>query len=474
MAAHECRDPIAIAQTHAGEADFERMSPRALELRNQLAQRTAGQPIAVRMSEHDGRARRARGCDHDFQRGPFDRHVSGLVAREPAVEGLLRIAGVARRDERTRDVRARGHAVTGESCGSDIVAGQMSAAREPGADLDDAGAASRADIREQGGQRRSLDPERDDVDRLAAPACRKLHAGHECHAVSGAGLTRFVVTGERVVVGERQQTYAARCRARDELARGEYAVGMRAVRMQVDQGRHEPAMIKHSMSCPLPNGAELARVDTLLLDLDGTLLDLAYDTHVWRECVPRAYARVSGLTPDEAWNDLHRRLRAREHTLEWYSIEFWSRELGVDIAELHREAAERICWLPGALEFLDRARARGKRLVLLTNAHPVTLAIKDDAAQIRARFDAAHSSAQFGAPKEDERFWREVQLVERFDPDRSLFIDDSAAVLQGARAAGVRHVIGVRRPDSTGHLREHPDFPSIDTIADLLRHEAFA
>lgn len=233
-------------------------------------------------------------------------------------------------------------------------------------------------------------------------------------------------------------------------------------------------MISHSMIPPLPDGAALARVDTLLLDLDGTLLDLAYDTYVWRECVPSAYALVSGLSREDAWNDLYLRLRAHEHTLAWYSVEFWSHELDVDIAQLHRDAAERIRWLPGALEFLGRARARGKRLVLLTNAHPVTLAIKDDAAGIRPLFDAVYSSAEFGAPKEDESFWSAARATVPFDPEHSLFIDDSAAVLQGALRAGLRHVIGVRRPDSTGPLREHPDVPSIDTVADLLTHEAFA
>ena len=30
-------------------------------------------------------------------------------------------------------------------------------------------------------------------------------------------------------------------------------------------------------------------IDTLLLDLDGTLLDLAFDTHFWLEVVPEYY-----------------------------------------------------------------------------------------------------------------------------------------------------------------------------------------
>ena len=128
----------------------------------------------------------------------------------------------------------------------------------------------------------------------------------------------------------------------------------------------------------------------------------------------------------------------------------------------------RIAWLPGARQLLAALRALGKRLVLLTNAHPRTLAIKDQATAVRACFDAAYSSHRFGAPKEDPRFWSGVRAVEPFDPARSLFIDDSLPVLRAARRSGIAHVIAVRRPDSTRELRMHDEFPAVDHVADLL------
>ena len=74
-------------------------------------------------------------------------------------------------------------------------------------------------------------------------------------------------------------------------------------------------------------------IDTVLLDLDGTLLDLVYDNHFWLEIVPEAYAAARMTTVDVARTELAPRFRACEGTLPWYCIEHWSRELGLDIVQ---------------------------------------------------------------------------------------------------------------------------------------------
>ena len=105
------------------------------------------------------------------------------------------------------------------------------------------------------------------------------------------------------------------------------------------------------------------------------------------------------MTLEQARAELAPRFRACEGTLDWYCIDYWSRELELDIAALKRAEAHRIRWLPGAREFLARVRALGKRLVLVTNAHPTTLAIKDARTQVISHFDAGFSSHAFGAPE---------------------------------------------------------------------------
>ena len=209
-------------------------------------------------------------------------------------------------------------------------------------------------------------------------------------------------------------------------------------------------------------------VDTLLLDLDGTLLDLAYDTHFWFEIVPAHYGATRGLTPKQALESILPRMRASEGTLPWYCLDHWSQVLGMDLAALKRRFPERIGWLPGAREFLARQRAAGRRLVLATNSHPVTLAIKHDETGLRDHLDIVHSSHEFGAPKEDPRFWERFRAAVPFDPARTAFLDDNLAVLQAGRDAGIAYPVAVTNPDSSRPQREPPrDFDWVAAVGDL-------
>jgi HAD superfamily hydrolase (TIGR01509 family) len=227
-------------------------------------------------------------------------------------------------------------------------------------------------------------------------------------------------------------------------------------------------MIADSMTSPALSAAQWRGLDTVLLDLDGTLLDLAFDSDFWGRLVPQAWASRRAMSLEQARAELRPRFAACEGTLDWYCIEYWSRELELDIRTLKREVAHDIRWLPGAREFLQRVRALGKRLVLITNAHPHTLAVKHERTEVVSYFDAGFSSHSLGAPKEDPRFWLELAKVEQFDPARSLFVDDSLSVLRAARAAGVALIYAVRRPDSSAGIRSQQEFPAVDAVAELL------
>lgn len=227
-------------------------------------------------------------------------------------------------------------------------------------------------------------------------------------------------------------------------------------------------MIADAMKLPVLSAAQWSELDTVLLDLDGTLLDLAFDSEFWGRRVPAAWAHQRAITLEQARAELRPRFAAREGTLDWYCIEYWSRELELDIRALKQEVAHGIRWLPGAREFLQRVRKLGKRLVLITNAHPTTLAIKHQRTEVISYFDAGFSSHGFGAPKEDPQFWCELSKVENFAPSRSLFVDDSLAVLRAARTAGVGLIYAVRKPDSSAAAREQQEFPAVDAVAELL------
>jgi HAD superfamily hydrolase (TIGR01509 family) len=213
-------------------------------------------------------------------------------------------------------------------------------------------------------------------------------------------------------------------------------------------------------------------IDTVLLDLDGTLLDLSFDNDFWLDFIPQAYATAQAVPLEEAKASLAHRFKACEGTLNWYCIEHWSRELSLDVEALKRTQAQRVAWLPGAVDFLKNLRTCGKRLVLLTNSHPQVLKIKDEQTGVTAYLDAAISSHVFRAPKESPQFWKAVREVEPFDPQRSLFVDDSPPVLRAAQAAGIRWVRGVRRISAARGEQLRPaadygDIPLVHSVNDL-------
>lgn len=96
-------------------------------------------------------------------------------------------------------------------------------------------------------------------------------------------------------------------------------------------------------------------IKTLLLDLDGTLLDLRLDSHFWLQHLPRRYAELNGICEDVAITEISARLEREKGTLNWYCLDFWSRELSVDILALKHEIAHLIAVHRGAETFLNRA-----------------------------------------------------------------------------------------------------------------------
>ena len=87
--------------------------------------------------------------------------------------------------------------------------------------------------------------------------------------------------------------------------------------------------------------------DTLMLDMDGTILDLAYDNYMWMTHVPERWAEQNGMPIDEARKYLLGKFGAAEGDLRWYCLDHWSEHLGLDVAQLHRDNHHLIDYLPG-------------------------------------------------------------------------------------------------------------------------------
>jgi putative hydrolase of the HAD superfamily len=229
-------------------------------------------------------------------------------------------------------------------------------------------------------------------------------------------------------------------------------------------------MTTELMTTLSPTGAlpRWHEIETVLLDMDGTLLDLWFDNHFWLDLVPRSYAQRHALTLEAARATLAPRFAAVQGTLEWYCTDYWSRELSLDLVAMKHEAREHVRFLPGAEQFLQAMREHGFKTALVTNAHRDSLGVKAAQTNLAGYFDAVVSSHDYGLPKEHDGFWQRLQAELTFDPKRCLFVDDSLPVLQAARRHGIAQVFAVSRPDSRQEPRQILEFPAVESISELL------
>lgn len=211
-----------------------------------------------------------------------------------------------------------------------------------------------------------------------------------------------------------------------------------------------------------------AAIDTVFLDMDGTLLDLYYDNHFWLEHVPRRYADKLGVSLAEAKDTLLPKYRRIQGTLDWYCVDHWSRELGLDIALLKAEVEHLIAVHPFVPDFLDALAAHGKRRVLVTNAHQTSIDLKFRRTRLGGRLERVICAHDLHLAKETPGFWARVRELEPFDPARTLFVDDNLDVLRAARDYGFRWVLAVSAPDSRAPAREIQEFPAIARFSEIL------
>ena len=207
---------------------------------------------------------------------------------------------------------------------------------------------------------------------------------------------------------------------------------------------------------------------TVLLDMDGTLLDLRFDNHFWRELVPERYAERHGLPLDQARAEVKARTQAIEGTLNWYCLDYWTQDLALDIVALKREIEHLIAVHPHVVEFLDALRVAGKRVVLVTNAHRDSLALKMEKTRLAGHFDALICAHDLKLVKEQPAFWPQLQNVEPFDPATTLLVDDNSTILRTAQEYGIAYLVSALRPDSTDPPRMPDGFPAIHDFSELL------
>ena len=210
------------------------------------------------------------------------------------------------------------------------------------------------------------------------------------------------------------------------------------------------------------------KIDTVLLDMDGTLLDLNFDNHFWKEFVPLKFAQQQGISIASAKQRLESQFKSMEGKLEWYCLDYWSHVLQLDIAGLKAEISGLITVLPHVTEFLEKLQQSSQKVLLVTNAHRDSLGLKMEKTCLQPFFDGIISSHDLGIPKENADFWGLLQQQEPFDKKTTLLIDDSLAVLKSAKLFGFAHLISVSKPDSKQPKKHITGYLAIEDFRELM------
>lgn len=210
-----------------------------------------------------------------------------------------------------------------------------------------------------------------------------------------------------------------------------------------------------------------SKISTVFLDLDGTLLDLRFDNHFWLEYVPQRYAEKHALAIEESHKRLDEKYTEAYGSLNWYCVDYWTRELGLDIAALKESIRDKIAVRPYVEEFLEALHMHGKRVVLVTNAHPLSFQVKLKETGLGRYFHRIITSHELHHPKEDQQFWQNLHEIEPVSKAATLFIDDNFSVLDAAREFGIEYLLAIKQPDSTEPDKEHQYYHLLDSFRDI-------
>lgn len=211
-----------------------------------------------------------------------------------------------------------------------------------------------------------------------------------------------------------------------------------------------------------------SQIDTVLLDMDGTLLDLHFDNHFWLEHVPAKLAAQQGISLADARQKMVADYEAVTGTLSWYCLDYWAEKLDMDIMQAKREIEHLISLREDTLPFLDALHQSGREVVLVTNAHPDSLSLKVEHTALDKHIDTLISTHEFGVTKESQQLWQQLQARLGFNPRKTLFVDDSVNILQAAQDFGIGYLIAVENPDSQQPIRQVEDFPAVQDYRFLI------
>ncbi len=210
------------------------------------------------------------------------------------------------------------------------------------------------------------------------------------------------------------------------------------------------------------------QIETVLLDMDGTLLDLHFDWHFWMHFLPQAYADKNQLLLVEANAIVRTKIIELQGTLNWYCLDYWTEEFNLPVAKLKHELKHMIQPHPEVITFLSRLKQHGKQVVMVTNSHRDSLDLKLEMTEIGGYFDAIISSHDYGIPKENPKIWQYIQSASTFDSSKTLLIDDNITALKTAQSFGIAHCLAAIHVSPKLDKVDPQGFPYFENFNEIM------
>ena len=185
-------------------------------------------------------------------------------------------------------------------------------------------------------------------------------------------------------------------------------------------------------------------IECLLIDMDGVILDNAYDNDFWQNQIPEVIADSKGIAFDDAKRLAIQIFNYKKNTKDWYDVDYWSNMLNIDIEAQKRseKSFSRISLYDGVIDTLSILKNKTK-MILITNAHRKTLNIKLEKYNLTPYFDEMVCAHELNYVKEDIQLWYMLRSKYRLDYEKTLLVEDTINNINVGLSAGISGAIYV-------------------------------
>ena len=185
-------------------------------------------------------------------------------------------------------------------------------------------------------------------------------------------------------------------------------------------------------------------IECLLIDMDGVILDNAYDNDFWQNQIPEVIADSKGIAFDDAKRLAIQIFNYKKNTKDWYDVDYWSNMLDIDIEAQKRseKSFSRISLYDGVIDTLSVLKNKTKT-ILITNAHRKTLNIKLEKYNLTSYFDEMVCAHELNYVKEDIQLWYMLRSKYKLDYEKTLLVEDTINNINVGLSAGISGAIYV-------------------------------